>query len=232
MNWKLPARLIIDLAMTILLICAFAYRIIGDTAHEWIGISVFGLFILHNILNRQWYENIFKGIYTLRRITMAVVNIVLVFTMTTVLISGLLQSRTVLAFLHLPGGMALRLVHTTAAYWGFIIIAVHLGLHWGMIINGIKNMFGIGSKNHIRTIILRVLALLTVSYGVWASFDRDMFSKLFLGFSFDYWPPERPWVLFFTSNVSIMGVYVCMTYYGLKLFAHLSGEKSRIKDKG
>jgi hypothetical protein len=67
MNRQLIIILVIDLAMTGLLLCAYAYRIIGDTAHEWIRISVFALFIVHNILNRQWYKNIFKGNYTLRR---------------------------------------------------------------------------------------------------------------------------------------------------------------------
>jgi hypothetical protein len=46
-------RLIIDLAMTGLLLCACAYCIIGDTAHEWAGVFVFALFIVHNIFNRQ-----------------------------------------------------------------------------------------------------------------------------------------------------------------------------------
>jgi hypothetical protein len=44
-----------------------------------------------------------------------------------------------------------------------------------------------------------------------------MFSKLFLGFSFDYWPEERPAVLFFAVNLSLMGVYVFVAYYTLAL---------------
>ena len=64
---KLTARIIIDLAMTLLLLGAYAYRITGDAAHEWIGICVFALFIAHNIINRKWYKSIFKGAYTPRR---------------------------------------------------------------------------------------------------------------------------------------------------------------------
>jgi hypothetical protein len=44
-----------------------------------------------------------------------------------------------------------------------------------------------------------------------------MVSKLFLGFSFDYWPEERPAVLFFVVMLSIMGVYVFVTCYALTL---------------
>jgi hypothetical protein len=221
MNRHLVVKLIIDLIMTVLLLCAYAYRIIGDAAHEWIGVSVFSLFIIHNILNRQWYKTIFKGVYTLRRIIMTVVNMALVFTMTALLITGLLQSRTVLAFLHLPGGMALRLIHTTAAYWGLPLIGIHLGLNWGMVMNGTRKMAGITGKNRIRMISARALVFLFTAFGVWASFDRDMFSKLFLGFSFDYWDEERPVIIFFAAMLSIMGIYVFVTYYAFKILTRL-----------
>jgi hypothetical protein len=114
--------------------------------------------------------------------------------------------------------MTLRQIHTTAAYWGLIIIAVHTGLHWGMILNAFRKMANISGENHTRKTILRVIALAFISFGVWSSFDRDMLSKLFLGFSFGYWPEERPAFLFFVVNLSIMGIYVSITYYALKAF--------------
>jgi hypothetical protein len=217
MTPKLAVRLIIDLAMTILLLCAFAYRITGDATHEWIGISVFVLFIAHNIINRKWYKNIFKGSYNIRRVTMTIINILLVLTMAILIITGLLQSRTVLAFLHLPGGMLLRQLHTTAAYWGLLLIGAHVGLHWGMFINAARKMAKITRENRRRRIIVRILTFLFIAFGVWSFFDRDMFAKLFLGFSFDYWNEEKPAVFFFAVMLSIMGIYVFITYSILKL---------------
>jgi hypothetical protein len=84
MNKKLAIRLIIDFAMTILLLCAYAYRIIGDAAHEWIGVVVFVLIIAHNVVNRRWYKSIFRGTYTPRRAVMTAVNTALAFTMTAI----------------------------------------------------------------------------------------------------------------------------------------------------
>jgi hypothetical protein len=219
MNRQLAARLIIDFAMTVLLLCAYAYRITGDVAHEWIGISVFALFIAHNAINWRWYQSIFKGAYTLRRAAMTAVNITLALTMTALIATGLLQSRTALAFLRLPGDMVLRQIHTAAAYWGLPLIGVHVGLHWEMIMNAIGKMMRIKESSHARTAVLRIIAVMTVVYGVYASYDRDMGSKLFLGYSFDYWNMERPMILFFTGNLAIMGVYVFITHYALKLFA-------------
>jgi cytochrome b561 len=222
MNSKLAARLIIDLAMTIFILFALAYHITGDVAHEWIGISVAVLFIVHNALNWRWYKNIFKGKYKFRRSVNTAVNFILLITMTTLIISGILMSRIIFTFLNLPGGMEMRQIHTTAAYWGLIIIAIHIGMHWEMIINAFNKMIKIKGdkspcKNIIRKITARFIALIIIVFGVWSSFDRDMFSKLFLGFSFDYWNEERPATFFFVVMLSIMGIYVFITHFILKL---------------
>jgi hypothetical protein len=107
------------------------------------------------------------------------------------------------------------------------LTGIHLGLNWGMIIGGIRQMAGITQKNRIRGIIVRALAFLFAAFGVWASFDRDIFSKLFQGFSFDYWDMERPAIIFFAAMLSIMGVYVSITYYALKAFGRLHKRSNR-----
>jgi hypothetical protein len=190
------------------------YRVTGDTAHEWIGVFVFAVCITHNALNWKWYKTIFKGPYNFRRSVMTAINLLLVLAMTTLVITGLLHSRTVLAFLHLPGDMLIRQIHTSAAYWCLPLIGAHLGLNWRTILNAFRKMTRISRK---RKIVIRVFVLVIAAFGVWSSFDRDIFSKLFLGFSFDYWPEERPAVVFFAVNLSIMGVYVFVTYYALAL---------------
>jgi hypothetical protein len=232
MTVRLTVRLIIDFVMMVLMFFSLSYRIIGDVSHEWIGVSLFVLFVVHNIINYRWYRQMFKGRYDFRRGLNTAVNMLLLAAMFILIITGLLHSRTVLAFLYLPGGMGLRQIHTTAAYWGLLLMAVHLGLHWEMIINAMRKMTGITRINSGRTIIVRVMAVLVVAIGVWGFFDRDMFSKLFQGFSFDYWDPERPAILFFIFNFSILGIYVFLTYYGLKLLAYIKGRKNRIKEGG
>ena len=217
MTLKQKSRIALDIAMTILLIAAHAYRITGDIAHEWIGVSVFVLFIAHNVINYRWYKNIGKGTYTAQRVIMTTVNALLALTMATLVITGFMQSRIVLSFLNLPGSMLLRQIHTTAAYWGLPLIGVHIGLHWGMFTKFI-------SKDRIIISILRILAFLFAVLGVWSSFDRDIFSKLFLGFSFDYWPEERPAVLFFAETLSVMGIYVFVIYYFIKLISWLKNK--------
>jgi hypothetical protein len=206
------------------------YRATGDAAHEWIGAAVCTVCIAHNVLNREWYKNIFKGTYNPRRGVLTVVNLLLVLVMAALIITGLLHSRTVLAFLYLPGDMAIRQIHTTAAYWSLPLIGAHLGLNWKIILNAFRKIAKVNGENRTRKIAIRVLSFAVAAFGVWSSFDRDMFSKLFLGFSFDYWPEERPVILFFAVNLSIMGLYVFITYYALALLER-GKQKHRLCDQ-
>ena len=48
------------------------YEMAGETAHEWIGMAIFILFILHHLMNRRWTGNIRKGRYTPVRIIQTV----------------------------------------------------------------------------------------------------------------------------------------------------------------
>ena len=46
---------IVDTAMTVLLLSLMAYQVTGEMAHEWIGMGMTVLVIIHQILNRKWY---------------------------------------------------------------------------------------------------------------------------------------------------------------------------------
>jgi hypothetical protein len=55
MNRQLSARLIIDIAFTVLFLCALMYRVTGDAAHEWTGVAVCAVCVAHNTLNLSPY---------------------------------------------------------------------------------------------------------------------------------------------------------------------------------
>ncbi len=53
MNRKLIVKIGIDLCMTVSLLLLMPYSLLGETAHEWIGMAMFLLFIVHHVLNRR-----------------------------------------------------------------------------------------------------------------------------------------------------------------------------------
>ncbi len=134
MKPKMMLKMGIDLVMTVLLLCQMAYMLVGETVHEYLGTAMFVLFILHHLLNRNWYRSLKKGRYGAVRILQTAVNALVLLCMLGLMVSGVILSREVFAFLPIQGGMGFaRILHMLASYWGFVLMSVHLGLHWGMV---------------------------------------------------------------------------------------------------
>ena len=94
---------IVDVCMTVLMLCLMAYQVTGEAAHEWIGIGMTVLVIVHQILNRRWYGAIFKGRYTAYRFLSTAVNILLLLSFALTAFCGMSMSGHAVPFLY---GMA------------------------------------------------------------------------------------------------------------------------------
>jgi hypothetical protein len=208
-------RVIIDLAMTILMLVTMAYQITGNAIHELLGVLLFILFITHNFFNRRWYKTIFKGKYNARRILSIVVNILFLVSMVVVMISSVPVSRDIFPYISINNDMSLIQIHVMTSYWGFIFMAVHIGLSWGTIINAVRKMTGMTSTSRIRTIGLRLIAVLIVVYGVQTSFEKDMLSRLTVYNPFG-WNYDEALIGFLVDYLAIMGIYISGTHYALK----------------
>lgn len=57
----MPKRWITDLALTIILLLLMGYSLIGEAIHEWLGITMLALVILHHAWNWTWYKVLAQG---------------------------------------------------------------------------------------------------------------------------------------------------------------------------
>ena len=210
-------KLVIDLVMGLFFIAALGFRSTGGLAHEWIGLIFCALGILHMTINWRWYRNILKGKYSFRRSLNAVINLSLPVGMVVLFVSGIMNSRHIFSCLNLKGSMEIRQVHSFVAYWGIVLLGVHAGIQWVKVLSVLKNKAGTLCEWLRNGTLLHSMSVLIVVYGIWASFDRAMASKLFLGFSFDFWNPSRPEFLFYTHNLAIMALYISITHYAFKV---------------
>ena len=64
----------VDTVMTVLLLLLMAYQVTGEMAHEYIGMVMTALVIIHQILNRKWYSALFKGKYNPYRSITTILN--------------------------------------------------------------------------------------------------------------------------------------------------------------
>lgn len=129
MTMKNKIKTAADILMTAALPVLMCYSIVGETAHEIIGIAMFALFILHHILNFGWTKALFKGKYPPKRIVGTIVNAAVLICMLGLMYSSIVISKHIFTFLNLGGAMTARTIHLLCAYWGLVLMSVHLGMH-------------------------------------------------------------------------------------------------------
>lgn len=218
MKLKIICRIAIDFTMTVLLILLMAYMLTGQEAHEWLGAGIFSLFVVHNILNFMWYRNLLKGKYTPYRIFQTVVNLLLFALMISQMVSGIVMSRHVVIFHPMRGGMSLaRTLHMLGAYWLFILMSVHLGLHWNMIMGMVRKATGITLTSVVHKILLHMAAAMIFAYGIYAFTKHDIGSYLFLENQYVFFDYEQSAISFFADYLAMMGLCVCISHYIAKL---------------
>ncbi len=172
-------KIITDIVMTVLLLLLMAYELIGSRAHEWFGTGMLVMFILHHILNRKWTVSMHKGRYTPFRVLQTVLVLVILASILCSIVTGIMMSRYVFDFLPGAGGMGrARILHMLSAYWGFIWMSLHLGLHW----NRMLGMAQKGSKTtgHIKVWVSRIIGAAIAAYGVYAFVIRGIGNYMFL----------------------------------------------------
>lgn len=212
MKPKQILKIATDILMTAILLLQMAYSLVGETAHEWLGISMFALFILHHILNNKWAKGLFNGKYTPFRILQTVLVILPLLSMLGSMISGIIISHHALSFLNITSGQSwARTLHMLCAYWGFIFISLHLGLHWSMMMGMTKKM--LKKPSNPRKWAIRVVGMLIAGYGVYAFIKRDIGSYMLLQNQFVFFDFGEPLILFLIDYIAVMGLFVFIGHY-------------------
>lgn len=230
MKLKMKIKIGIDFLMTVLLLLLMAYQVVGETLHEWFGAAMLVLFLVHNILNIKWYKNLFKGKYKPVRIFGTVLNFAVLASILSLAYSGIVMSRYLFAFLPINSGMALaRVMHLSGSYWGFVLMSLHLGLHWGMIIGMFRKLTG-GKRLPALVWTLRLFAAAIAGYGAYCFIGADIFSYMFLKSEFVFFDLEKSAFSVFSEYIAMMGLWIFVGYYAAKGLGKLSSLLSNRKE--
>ena len=214
---KKKIRIIVDCGMTLLLPLLMAYSLVGEAAHEYLGIGMFLLFVIHHILNIAWWKHIFCGKYTLLRILGTAVNLTLAMIMLALPISGMMLSRHVFRFLHFNGASMARTVHLMASYWGLVLMSFHAGMHGNVMMGMFRKAAHTQQTSKIRTWSLRVIAVLLAICGIHAFVKNRISSYLFLRTQFVFIDFSQPVVLALLDYLAIIAFFAVIGYYISKL---------------
>ena len=110
----------VDVCMTVLMLCLMAYQVTGEKYHEWIGIGMTLLVIVHQILNRKWYKASFKGKYNAYRILTLVIDVSLLSVFALTAFCGISMSSHAVPFLYGMTKLSFaRRMHLSMSFWAF-----------------------------------------------------------------------------------------------------------------
>lgn len=227
MKLKMKVKVVIDVCMTILLLLLMAFQITGQQFHEWFGAGMLVLFLVHNILNYRWYKNLLKGRYNILRILQIVINFAVLVSVLCLAYSGVVMSNYVFGFVSIKGTTALtRQMHMAASYWGFVLMSVHLGFHWGMVVSMVRKAIGERKIPKSAPWILRMTAFAIAGYGAVCFYKANIVSYLFLKNQFAFFDFEQSAVSVLSEYLAMMGLWVFTGYYMMKLFVYKKKEST------
>ena len=189
---------IVDTAMTVLLLLLMAYQVTGEMAHEWIGMAMTVLVIVHQILNRRWYSALFKGRYNPYRALTTALNILLLASFALTAFCGMSMSGHAVPFLY---GMApvsfARRMHLSMSHWAFVLMGLPLGAHIPAMAAGLK------LKNRTKTVLACVFSCIG-GIGLYLFLRSGMPDYLFFRVPFAFLDYEKAGWLVLLENLLML----------------------------
>ena len=223
MKSKTIIKRVVDVALTVTLLLLMAFQVTEQLAHEWLGVTMFALTIVHQLLNRKYYAALFKGRYNALRVFQLIVNTLLLLSFVCTALSGMMMSRFATPFMNgiLPSSVV-RQGHLALSHWSFVLMGLHLGLHFGIITSRMKN-------RTVRIVLAVVMTGISV-YGFYLFFSSDILNYMLFKNPFAFLDYSKPWWLVLLENLAMLLAWAFAAYLlslGLKKLSRKSATNRR-----
>ena len=172
MKGKKAVRVVLDVAMTVMIVLEMFIQFTGEFLHEVIGFAFFATVVAHLALSATWVKKTAHatqaGTFTARRAALAVMGCLLAATMvvlgvSSVAISSILSSA---GFTWTVGSYALWAdVHTVSAYALCALVVVHLAMHWAFLAAAFRVPYNPARRRAIGSGVNAVAALGVIALG-------------------------------------------------------------------
>ena len=223
MKAKQIVRTIVDVVMLLALLFLMACQVTGDALHEWIGVGMTVMLIVHHILNIRWYRALFKGKYNAHRILSTVTNTLLLGCIALTAFCGMSMSSHAVPFLY---GMAdtvfARTTHLALAYWSFALMGFHLGLHLPAITAKVK-------PNKAARIVCTAAFTAAAGVGLWPFIRNGIPDYMLFRTHFAFFDYEKTGVQVFLENTAIEFFFVFLGANAVRLSRTLNKKQRQKK---
>lgn len=130
-------KISVDILMIIAIILEFLSLPI--LIHEAVGIILLFLILAHLKLNEKYFKAITKGKYTLKRTINLIVNIGLIISLFTTIISGIFLSQKSLKNIKI-GNTKMSHIHKSSSVVSLVFLVLHLLTNRKKFLNGMKKL--------------------------------------------------------------------------------------------
>ena len=219
-------RIILDIVMTILFIILMGYYATDNKVHEILGTITFILFIIHHLLNIKWYKSIFKGKHSFQRTFHIILNLLLFIAMVGMMVSGIMISANVFAFLDIPTTMFARRLHIISTSWGFVLMAIHVGLH----ITALMNKLNAKMKNSTFEYVYYFILILLSGFGIYSFINLRLWEDMFLLTDFKFFDYEQSPILFYFKLLSVLILIALVIYIIFSVIRKVKNKNIKVKE--
>lgn len=216
MNPVFLLRLVLDGLAAALLLFAFSYYWQGNAAHEVAGMAMFMLLVAHGVFHHRWFANLAKAPPARRGKFNIALTLLLLAGMLVLLATSLVISETVFAEWRWDDDSTARQIHIGAAYWLLVIVSIHLGLRWPLLMAVTSRLLGIATPSAMRTVILRLVAIAIATQGMYSALALNLRYRLLFQMTLDWWSFEESVAGFFGHCLAVMGLCIFLTHFTMQ----------------
>lgn len=213
---SINCKIVIDVMLIMALLLSMTYLLIGIDNHEIIGSVFLILCVVHIILNRKWFFYIFKGKYSVSRIFLTGLNVLIFVMIVGLMVSGLIFATYTPSSIKTADSIDIaRIMHLITSYWCFVLLAIHLGVNLGTISNVIK-------VKNIYKEIFRLIGILLACYGVFAFMKHNFLSYMFFQQEFVFFDMKQSLMIFLLDYISILSFGTVVGYSVMRFLTKIN----------
>ena len=94
-----------------------------------------------------------------------------------------------------------RTMHLAASYWGFVLMSIHLGFHWSMVLGLFRRLCNRKKTPAVFVWLMCFIAIFIAGYGAYRFYKKNILSYMFLKQEFVFFDFEQSAVFVFAGSM-------------------------------
>ena len=143
------------------------------------------------------------------------------------MVSGIMISANVFAFLNIPTTMFGRRLHMISTSWGFVLMAIHVGLH----ITSLMNKLNAKMKNSTFEYVYYFILVILVGLGIYSFINLKVWEDMFLLNDFKFFDYEQSPILFYLKYLLVLIAIALVIYVIFSIIRKVKNKNIKVKEE-